>query len=328
MNKSTRPDISIIVATYQRVDCLDLLLNSFKDQTAKRGTFEVIVVDNGSDLSINSQVRDLCSRPDFAELDLHYIHHPVVGLSTARNRGVTAARSALVGFLDDDCLLKSDWVEKILQVFLKTKADILGGPTEPYYLTGKPYWFRDTYLVTSHGDQACWLTGNKTVSGGNMVWRKQIIEELGGFSTSFGYVGKKKVFGEETELNLRARQAGYTTWYDPCFMVQHYADPKRMRVGWLFSSGYRYGQIKARLNFRDWRPQNSQPAFTQILVQFKNVILNFINFLGSMVILPFRSRLKYPYWQNYAIEFVRPRIERLSVSIKLLENYFSKEGKS
>lgn len=327
MNRTGPPDISIVIATYQRAECLTRLLDSLNHQTASKEVYEIIVVDNAPEESIN-KVKILCGKPAYAELDLHYIHHPVVGVSAARNRGVAVARAELIGFLDDDSLPKADWVEKIVQAFSETKADILGGPSEPYYLVDKPYWFRDMYAVTSHGDKACWLTGTQAVTGCNMAWRKRVIEALGGFSTAFGYIGNKKVYGDETELNQRARQAGYTTWYDPRLMIQHYANPNRMRIGWFFSSGFQYGQIKARLNFRDWGAQNSRPVSRQILSQFKSLLVNLFDVFGSMFITPFRSRTKYPHWQNYAIEFVRPRIERLSLSAKLLELYFSREGKS
>jgi glucosyl-dolichyl phosphate glucuronosyltransferase len=323
MNKPKRPDISIVIATYQWVDCLIYLLDSLNCQTVGKEVFEVIVVANTQDEIDSNRVKNLCGRPAYAELELHYIHHPVVGLSAARNRGVAAARADLVGFLDDDSLPEADWVEKVVQIFSETKADIVGGPSEPYYLTSKPHWFRDLYVVTSDGHKACWLTGTKTVIGRNMAWRKQVIVDLGGFSTAFGYVGNKMVLGEDTELNQRARRAGYTTWYDPRLLIQHYVNPIRMHVSWFLSSGFRNGQAKANVYFKEWSAQESRPLSMQMLSQFKSVIANLFIVLGSMLMLPFHSRAKYPYWQNYAIEFIRPRIVRFSMSATLLRLFFS-----
>jgi GT2 family glycosyltransferase len=308
------------------MDCLIRLLDSLNHQTASKELFEIIVVDNAPEESFN-RVKILCNEPAFATLNLHYIHHPKLGISAARNQGITVARSELIGFLDDDTIPRPDWVELVLRIFSETRADILGGPTEPYYLKDKPSWFRSTYAATFQGDSGCWLTGGKAVTGANMAWRKKVLEELGGFLLSFGYLGDKKIYGEETELNLRARRAGFRTWYDPRLLIQHCAHSERMRVSWFLFLGYRYGQSKARLFFRDWHAQDSRPVSRQILSQLKSVIVNFTNLLGSLMVLPFRPRKKYQFWQNYAVEFVQPRIERFSLALKLLEIYFSKEAK-
>ena len=221
-----------------------------------------------------NEVKKLCDGNEYSALDLRYINHPALGVSNARNRGIAVARAELIGFLDDDSLLNPDWVELVLQNFSETDADILGGPTQPYYIVAKPNWFYDKYLASSQGGNACWLGENKAVTGANMAWRKRVIQELGGFSTAYGYIGTKKVFGDETELNQRARQAGYTTWYDPRLMIEHCAHPNRMRVSWFFSSGFRYGQVKARLNYENWFSEDSRNVARQILSKIKSLIVN------------------------------------------------------
>ncbi len=327
MNQHKQPEISIVIPTYNRPDYLARLLVSLSCQTAEKDTFEIIVVDNAP-INGNNKVRVLCKDPAYAGLDLKYVHHPIVGVSEARNRGVAAAQAELIGFLDDDTLPHPDWVEMVLRIFSETEVDILGGPTEPYYLVDKPAWYRDEYAVTTHGDCALWLTGTKTVTGANMAWRKRVLEGLGGFLSEFGYRGSKKIYGEETELNLRAHQAGYRTWYDPRLLVKHCAHSDRIRVTWFFLLGYRYGQLKAQLFFKIWSAQDSRPAPVQILSQFKNLIINLFLMIGSILYLPFRSREKYPYLQNYAIEYIRLKIEKISMSVKMLELYFSGEVKS
>jgi glycosyltransferase involved in cell wall biosynthesis len=327
MNPAKLPEISIVIPTYNRPDCLIRLLDSLLFQTVSKEIFEIIVVDNAPE-EIPNQVKILCERPAYSKLDLQYIFHPDIGVSSARNRGVSAARAELIGFLDDDSLPHPDWVETLLRVFSETKADILGGPTKPYYMVTKPPWIRDTYFVTTQGEKACWLNGIRAVSGSNMAWRKRVISDLGGFSLSYGYIGNKKVYGDETELNQRARKAGYSTWYDPRLMVEHCAHPNRMRVGWFFSSGYRYGQVKARLNYQFDVTKDFRPASRKFLSQLKSLTVNLICMIGSLLGVPFRSRTNYPYWQNYAVEFVQPRIQRFSQALKLIEIYILGEENS
>ncbi len=327
MNHTKLPEISIIIPTFKRLDCLTRLLDSLRSQNAGKEEYEIIVVDNAPEERVNEVIK-LCDEHAYSALDLRYISHPTVGVSSARNRGVDVSRAELIGFLDDDSLPYPDWVETVQRLFSDTNADILGGPTQPYYMVAKPKWFRDRYLVSSQGEKACWLVGNKAVTGANMAWRKRVILDLGGFSTAYGYVGTKKVFGDETELNLRARQAGYTTWYDPSLMIEHCAHTDRMRVSWFFSSGVRYGQIKARLNFEEWVSRDVRPVSRQILSQIKSLVIYSFKILGSFLALPFRSNEKYPYWQNYAVEVIRPGIERFCRALKLLELTISGGAKS
>ncbi len=310
MNHAKLPEISIVIPTYNRPDCLTRLLDSLCVQTVSKEKFEIIVVDNAPEEDSN-QVKILCDKPTYSKLDVRYISQSEVGVSAARNKGVAVARAELIGFLDDDSLPHPDWIETLLRIFSETNADILGGPTKPYYMVTKPTWIRDNYFVTTQGEIACWLNGIKAVSGSNMAWRKQVIRDLGSFSLSYGYIGNKKVYGDETELNLRARQAGYSTWYDPRLGIEHCAHRDRLRVGWFFSSGYRYGQVKARLNYQFDSAKDIRPASRKFLSQWKSLIVKLLIMIGSLLGVPFRSHAVYPYWQNYAVEFVQPRIRKI-----------------
>jgi len=300
MSRSGRFEISLVIATYQRADSLKSLLNVLNSQTASKEVFEVIVVDNTPEK--DNQVISLSNSQVYKDLNLHYIHHPVVGTSAARNRGVAAARSDLIGFLDDDSLPRPDWVEQVIRIFAETKADIVGGPFEPYYLDQKPDWFRDIYAGRTYGDQACWLTGTRTVFGNNMAIRKGLMQELGGFSEEFGYIGGKKVYGEDTDLNLRARKAGFTTWYDPCLKIQHYADPDRMRLGWQLESYWRGSRDLARIIYHQTDEKDGRPHYRVVLSLIRIALGNFWTCTSLILRTPFRNKNEYPFIENYLIE--------------------------
>jgi glucosyl-dolichyl phosphate glucuronosyltransferase len=309
-------DLSIVIPTYKRLDCLNRLLDSLYYQTARKDIFEVIVVDNAPAENPN-KVQEMCENSTYCEMNLRYIHMSVAGVSAARNRGVEAANAEMIGFLDDDCLPKPDWVEKVIELFGKTKADILGGPFEPYTYEDKPVWFHDEYVSVKQSEEAGVLT-TRSVTGGNMAWRKKVFLNLGGFSTTFGHAGRKRVFGEEAELHRRARLAGYTTWYDPWLIVQHYIHLQRMQLVPLFFSGFFHGQARARLKYNNWRALDSRPVYRQFLSHCKILFINIFKIASAMFFIPFRSRDRYPYWQNYMIEFVMPFMDSLGFTINII----------
>ncbi len=318
--------MSIIVATYNRPDFLTLLLDALLIQTFPASGFEIIVVDNCPES--DSNVKMICSNRKYSNLNVRYLHQPELGLSAARNLGVSVACAPWIGFIDDDAIPPENWVENVLACIEYSGADIIGGPFHPFYRSTPPAWFRDEYGSGCLEEKEGFLKEDKQIFGGNMFWERELLMNLGGFSPQHGYLGKKEIYGEETELLHRAVKSGVRVWYAPALAVRHYFPQRRMRVGWFFSSSYRHGQSKARIYFRDWRAQDPRPVFRQILSQFRSLIVNLINVIGSLLILPFRSRIKYPHWQNYAVECVRPRMGGLGLSVKMLELYFSREGKS
>jgi glucosyl-dolichyl phosphate glucuronosyltransferase len=302
------PELSIIVPTYHRVAFLTRLLEALINQTADRRTFEVIVVDN--DPSQDSQVLSLCKQLVHEKMNLFYIHHPIIGTSEARNRGIKKARAELLGFLDDDSLPEPEWVEKVIRVFSETKTDILGGPYRPYYLSDKPHWFRDYYAGKSYGDKPCWLIDTRTVWGLNMAFRKKVIETVGGFSTQYGYFGNRKIYGEETELNLRSRHAGFTTWFEPSLMIRHYADPKRMRPCLILISYWQGALASARMNYTLTLKQDQRPKYRVALSLLRGSLEELIKCLSLLLLAPFRNKMKYPFVENYLIECFGSELSR------------------
>ena len=89
------PDISVVVATYNRAATLPRAIASVLAQEGAR--FELIVVD---DASTDGTRDDLASLTDPRIRAIHAERN--LGPSSARNRGLEAARADIVAFLDSD----------------------------------------------------------------------------------------------------------------------------------------------------------------------------------------------------------------------------------
>ncbi|RMH71890.1 MAG: glycosyltransferase [Gemmatimonadetes bacterium] len=89
------PHISVIIPVYNRVDFLRQAVDSVLAQTYR--DFELIVVDDGSTVDLNSIQADLNRQGhQYIRLDQNR------GVSAARNVGVAHARGAWMAFLDSD----------------------------------------------------------------------------------------------------------------------------------------------------------------------------------------------------------------------------------
>lgn len=87
------PLVSVIIPTYNRAWALETAIDSVFSQDYKN--FELIVVDDGSTDDTEAWIKKYGK-------SLHYIRQPNMGVSAARNRGISAAAGPLIAFLDSD----------------------------------------------------------------------------------------------------------------------------------------------------------------------------------------------------------------------------------
>ncbi len=99
------PALSVVVCTRNRARLLTACLASLDEQSLERDQYEVVVVDNGS----ADGTPALLNRWRGAATGRVAVREPVVGLSTARNRGLAIATGEVVAFLDDDALAAPSW---------------------------------------------------------------------------------------------------------------------------------------------------------------------------------------------------------------------------
>jgi len=87
------PLVSVIIPTYNRAWTLKKAIESVLEQDYKN--FELIVVDDGSTDDTEALVSEYAKAVKF-------VQQPNLGVSAARNRGISIASGALITFLDSD----------------------------------------------------------------------------------------------------------------------------------------------------------------------------------------------------------------------------------
>jgi hypothetical protein len=113
------PRVTVVVASYNAATtlraCLESLLHlDYPD-------FEILVIDDGS---TDETPRITAEFPQVRTLR----HVTNLGLSVARNLGITAATGDVVAFTDADCRADRDWLRLLVVGLLDLRVEGIGGP--------------------------------------------------------------------------------------------------------------------------------------------------------------------------------------------------------
>jgi len=102
-----KPDIAVLVSSFERPGHLRRALQSIAAQQGVSGAFEVVVTDDGSRDQTPRLVRQFAASVSFP---VRFTTHPHEGfhISRCRNEGVAATEAPYLLFLDGDCILPPD----------------------------------------------------------------------------------------------------------------------------------------------------------------------------------------------------------------------------
>lgn len=279
---------SVIVPVYNRPDEVNELLESLTHQTL--GDFEVIIVEDGSDIPCE----DVCEQ--YADrLDIHYFMKQNSGPGQSRNYGAERASGVFLLILDSDVVLPDTYIECVHKE-LYAAADgqpvcmAFGGPDAAHDS------FTPTQKAISYSMTSFFTTGG--IRGGkakldrffprsfNMGIQRDVYLKLGGFS--------KMRFGEDIDFSYRIVEAGYKTRLFPSAWVWH----KRRtdyRKFWrqVYNSGI------ARINLEKRHPGTMKLVHMLPMVFTVGVIaLLVISFVGRMLMVygPGQDSVHEYYW--------------------------------
>jgi len=105
MSEVSPPFVSVIIPVYNDPIRLRTCLQALEEQTYPKSMYAVIVVDNGSDESIEPIVAE------FSQMKTSYEPHP--RSYAARNKSLSPARGEVIAFTDSDCIPAPDWIETL-----------------------------------------------------------------------------------------------------------------------------------------------------------------------------------------------------------------------
>ena len=234
-------DISVVVCTRNRAASLPATLASLAEQTLDAARFEVVVVDNGS---TDGTAALLARTPG-----VRAVAEPRVGLSAARNAGVSAAAGEVLAFIDDDAVARADWLARIAARFADVDVGALTGRVEPMWESPRPAWLPDALLpylsVVDWGGRAGLLERGQWLCGTNMAFRRAELARAGGFSEALGRRDGVLLSNEEVLVQRRLAARGIAARYDPVVVVGHRVPTERVAPDWLARRAFWQGVSNA-----------------------------------------------------------------------------------
>lgn len=243
--------VSFVIPVYNGEKDIGRCLQSLSEQTASQDLFEIIVVNN------NSKDNTVKIAESFKDKIRNYkiVDEYNIGLSNARNRGYKEASAEYVGYLDDDSKPRVNYIEKAIEIIEKVKPDIFGGPISPFYITEKPYWFKDQYEIRKESDTSGFLTKG-TLYGSNMIFKKEFLIKHNGFNAKVGMTGDNLGYSEETLLIINAFKEKKRIYYDVELIVEHKVEDYKMHIIYsmleYFFHGYSTYNKKERFIIEDY----------------------------------------------------------------------------
>ncbi len=210
---------------------LDQTLAALAGQTWPREQTEVVVVglDRYGYLAAYPWVRDLNTGTPTPP-------------ARARNLGVRATSGDIVVFLDADGIPAPDWLARLAGRFADPSVNVVGGGV--VFAWDAPYWSVCDNVSNFHPFVTSAPAGERpNLPTLNLAIRRAVLDHVGLFNETY-----PKAAGEDTELMLRLRAAGYRLDFEPRAVVEH--RQARVAFGQVWRKAHDIGYYSPRLDPR------------------------------------------------------------------------------
>lgn len=307
--------LSVVLCTYNpRLDYLQRVLDGLNNQTLPKSEWELVLVDNNSNNGFRSQI-GLSWHPNGK-----IIKEPKPGLTPARITGVRAAQSEVIVCVDDDNVLREDYLQNSLQ-FMNDHPEVgaVGGKSIPTYEVPPPAWFAELNIslgcrdlgdetrITAQKGQALKAYWPYSPIGTGMVIRRQAFldyaeeAEQDPVRKALGRTGKSLNSGEDNDMVLTLIKNGWEVAYSPGLYIDHLIPSKRLNPAYLAemnrASSKSWVQVLAVHGIVPWPPvvKWSLPL-RKIRSYFRNRAwqsdLNYIRWRGACGVFEGRSSIR------------------------------------
>ena len=219
---------TVVVCAKDPGDSLRLTITSLLDGEVPPA--EVLLVDNASK---TDAVRRLAS--EIGSDRVRCVEEPIPGLSRARNRGLTEAKTDLVALTDDDVRVDAAWLGALVRGF--TRAPRVGCVTGilpsaeletagQAFLDARVYWSANTQrqlfdLAENRPEDPSFpYSTGRIGTGANFALRRSALSDIGPFDEALG-AGTPSRGGEDLDFFLRVILAGWTIAYEPSAIAWH-----------------------------------------------------------------------------------------------------------
>jgi serine acetyltransferase/GT2 family glycosyltransferase len=208
---------TVVIATYNRPASLARLLGEFAEQDAEAGSFEVVVVDDGSKEPAAPHVDLFAQR-----LVVRCLRQPNGGAAAARQAGATVANTTLLIFVDDDMRVPTHFVREHIAAHGKADKRVVMGRLLADGAIAKMPLFERFYARMLDRMADDFRAGREAFRGpriytGNLSLARELFFAVGGFDSGFRQI-------EDAELGVRLERAGAEFVFSEAVATVHASD--------------------------------------------------------------------------------------------------------
>ena len=199
--------IAVVTTVRDGEHALPRLADALDAQTLR--AFEWVVIDNAS--------RDRTAEVARAR-GATVVTEPRPGRARARNRGVAATRARLLAFTDADCRPRPGWLEHLAAQLERGEPLVAGRIVVTTTATPNAIERFEKLWRFREDPRRDWAPT------ANLGMRREAFDAIGGFDAGYRHIG------EDVDLCLRARAAGFRLTRCPEAVVEHAAETDRRPV--------------------------------------------------------------------------------------------------
>jgi glycosyltransferase involved in cell wall biosynthesis len=245
--------VSVIICSHNpRENYLRRVLDALKAQTLPAKDWELLLVDNASETPLSGRT-DLAWHPH-----ARHVREEKLGLTHARLRGIAEAKGDLLVFVDDDNVLRADYLQACLKI--STDCPWLGawnGSCIPEFEIEPPAELRPFLwgLLTEKLSASVWaklpMGGPAMPTGAGMAVRRPVAERYRELALHdplrqmLGRSGKNLGAGEDSDMALCGFALGLGAGRFPELELTHLIPARRLTLGYLepLFEGFGYGSV-------------------------------------------------------------------------------------
>lgn len=234
--------ISVIICSHNpRPDYLRRVLDALRVQTMPRDQWELLLIDNASRAPL-AAAWDLTWHPHG-----RHVREDQIGLTMARLRGIREAAAGLLLFVDDDNILKPDFLDQA--VLIHEQRPFIGvfgaGCLKPEYEVPPPRELLPYVQLLALREVAAELWSNNPADVSCVPWGAgicatrrtadcylQIIQEMN-VGQTLGRKGAGMACGEDDLFTWAALQTGHAFGIFPSLQITHLISAGRLTQGYF-----------------------------------------------------------------------------------------------
>ncbi|MFZ5947113.1 MAG: glycosyltransferase [Stygiobacter sp.] len=304
-------EISVIICTYNPKETyINQAIDAILNQDFPKGKWEFFIVDNNSSFKV-ADIKKI------KENNIKVIEETTPGLTAARECGARNANGDIIVFVDDDNILKEDYLTNVSLIFEKYKdLGVVSGEILPIYEVEPPKWFyhfENSIAVRRFKNNFNYFTRIPVYNiffpiGAGMSIRKDILiqyfEDLKRNIRIEGRRGNSLSSGEDLDIDFYALSLGYEIGSTKRLSLKHIIPKSRIDKNYLIRLNS--ASLKSSLEIK----KKWENIFYQTIFDFFR-INKYLLFIKTVLVLPLIFIKSFSIRFNSYISLLRITIKEI-----------------